>query len=67
MLKFRIGDRVRICDHSDAHGDLGVIDCIQADGIILVLLDQGCIWPVLMTRVSDLKKSKAKLKPAQHT
>jgi hypothetical protein len=49
MVKFRIGDRVRICDHSDAHGDLGVIDCIQADGIILVLLDQGCIWPVLMT------------------
>ena len=56
---FKVGDRVRINDSSEAHGDLGVVCSIQ-NGIISVLLDSGCVWPVL--RELDLKKSQAKLK-----
>ena len=42
----KAGDRVVINDYSDAQGDHGRIDHIQANGIILVELDEGCIWPV---------------------
>jgi hypothetical protein len=41
-----VGDEVVIADYSEAHGDKGKIDRIQNNGIILVELDQGCIWPV---------------------
>ena len=41
-----VGDAVVIADHSDAHGDKGRVDHIQDNGIILVELEQGCIWPV---------------------
>lgn len=41
-----VGDRVRIIDGSEAHGDKGVIITIQADGLLLVELEQGCLWPV---------------------
>lgn len=41
------GDRVRICDGSEAHGDTGGIWTIQDNGIYLVELDDGgCLWPV---------------------
>ena len=42
------GDRVRVCDQSEAHGDLGTVDTIQENGIILVELEGrgGCLWPV---------------------
>jgi hypothetical protein len=35
-----------VSDHSSAHGDKGTIWKIQADGLILVDLEQGCVWPV---------------------
>ena len=41
-----VGDSVVIADHSEAHGDKGRVDFIQENGIILVELEQGCIWPV---------------------
>jgi hypothetical protein len=44
--RWAVGDEVVIADYSEAHGDTGKIDCIQKNGIILVELDQGCIWPV---------------------
>ena len=43
---YAVGDAVTITDHSEAHGDKGAIWHIQDDGIILVELEQGCIWPV---------------------
>jgi hypothetical protein len=44
----KVGDHVRIIDFSEAHGDLGVIDFIQDNGIILVeLTEYGTIWPIL--------------------
>lgn len=42
----KIGDRVIVMDGSEAHGDRGVIAIIQNNGIILVELDEGCLWPV---------------------
>lgn len=47
----KIGDRVRIIDYSDAHGDLGKIDTIQSNGLVLVLLDEGCVWPVAIEEI----------------
>ena len=41
-----VGDAVIVSDHSSAHGDKGTIWKIQADGLILVDLEQGCVWPV---------------------
>ena len=37
------GDKVRIKDSSQAHGDIGIIDCIQSNGIIFVELEE-CTW-----------------------
>lgn len=46
-MKFKVGDRVIINDYSEAHGDKGIIDTIQKDGLILVeLTEYGCIWIV---------------------
>jgi G3E family GTPase len=44
--KWTVGDAVVIDDFSEAHGDRGCIHAIQENGIILVELEQGCIWPV---------------------
>jgi hypothetical protein len=41
-----VGDEVVIADYSEAHGDKGKIVRIQDNGIILVELEQGCVWPV---------------------
>jgi len=41
----KVGDRVRIIDHSEAHGDIGVVWSIESNGIVLVELPQGCLWP----------------------
>ena len=40
-----VGTRVRIADHSEAHGDEGVV-FDSSPTICLIELDQGCIWPV---------------------
>jgi len=53
-----VGDKVVIADHSEAHGDKGRIDCIQDNGIILVELDQGCIWPVTADELKQEKEPK---------
>jgi len=42
-----VGDKVRVMDYSEAHGDIGVIDIMQDNGIIWVeLTEYGCLWPV---------------------
>jgi G3E family GTPase len=47
MSEFKVGDRVVINDYSDAHGDKGIIDTIQENGIILIeLVEYGCICVV---------------------
>ena len=43
--KFKEGDNVIVQDYSEAHGDLGKIWKIQANGIVLIDLGE-CIWPV---------------------
>lgn len=43
----KIGDRVRITDFSDAHGDTGVIISLR-DDMAIVEVDNGCdsyCWP----------------------
>lgn len=49
----KLGDRVKIVDRSEAHGDIGVIwslpsleDEESGNGIIVVELDNGALWPV---------------------
>jgi hypothetical protein len=47
VSEFKVGDRVVINDYSEAHGDKGIIDTIQENGIILIeLIEYGCIWIV---------------------
>ena len=45
MTTWKAGDIAMLVDHSDRHGDIGVIWHVQDNAIIL--LDLGdCIWPV---------------------
>lgn len=41
----KIGSKVIVMDFSEAHGQSGLMWDLQ-NGIGLVLLDEGCIWPV---------------------
>ena len=41
----QVGTRVVVVDGSDAHGDEGVVWDI-GNGICLIELDAGCIWPI---------------------
>jgi hypothetical protein len=58
----KVGDRVKIVDHSMAHGDIATIDTIQKDGIILVEFDadeekgiaQGTCWFVELENELEL-------------
>lgn len=45
--KPKVGDRVTIEDCSEAQGDKGTILYIQSNGVILVELDAGCVWPLV--------------------
>ena len=60
-LCWAVGDSVIVADHSEAHGDKGRVDHIQADGIILVELEQGCIWPVTADELQPNEKDQARL------
>jgi hypothetical protein len=40
-----VGTRVVVVDGSEAHGDEGVVWGI-GNGICLIELDAGCIWPI---------------------
>lgn len=40
------GASVEICDGSEAHGDKGRVMQVQDDGLIIVELEAGCVWPV---------------------
>lgn len=40
-----VGDVITITDYSDAHGDNGIVWRIQDNGIVLVELENGCLWP----------------------
>jgi hypothetical protein len=51
--KWVVGDAVIIADHSDARGDKGRVWAVQPNGIILVALDQGCIWPVTADELQE--------------
>jgi len=38
--------RVRILDHSEAHNEQGHVYAVQQNGITIVELDSGALWPV---------------------
>ena len=59
-----VGDAVVIADYSEAHGDKGRVDFIQDNGIILVELEQGCIWPVT---ADDLQPNSELCNTSQNT
>ena len=41
------GDRVRVVDYSDAHGDTGTVVQNGRGKLVLVELDEeNCLWPV---------------------
>jgi hypothetical protein len=51
----KIGDRVKIVDGSEAHGDIGIVEFIQDNGIILIELDDyGCLWPVTESGITPV-------------
>ena len=58
-MSFKEGDKVRIVDGSEAHNDIGLVDWIQADGIILVDLGE-CIWPVTEQEIRHLEDMEVK-------
>lgn len=41
-----IGCRVEVRDGSEAHGDRGYVFDVGKNGVCLVELDAGCVWPV---------------------
>lgn len=41
----KVGDRVRVTDHSEAHGDEGVVYQIKRT-FWFIELDSGCLWPI---------------------
>ena len=44
---YRVGDRVRVVNGSEAHGDTGTLYHIDPAGVYLVELDaEGAIWPL---------------------
>ena len=45
-VAFNVGDSVRISDGSEAHGERGTIWAIQDNGITLVELEIGILWPI---------------------
>ena len=60
---YAAGDNVEICDGSEAHGDKGKVLWVQDDGLIIVELEAGCVWPVTEHelkphnhRISDTEK-----------
>ena len=53
MTDWKVGDAVVIDDGSIAHGDVGKVWCIEADGLILVELEE-CLWPIL--RADDIRR-----------
>ncbi len=51
MSRWKPGDRVRVVDGSEAHGDLGAVWLVQDNGIVMVELDgYGSLWPILEDR-----------------
>ena len=48
---YAAGDAVEICDGSEAHGDKGKVLWIQDNGLIIVELEAGCVWPVTETEI----------------
>jgi hypothetical protein len=60
-VSIKAGDRVKIKDFSEAHGDIGTVWFITSDGIIVVELDEdeekeiteGTCW--LVTNERDLE------------
>lgn len=51
MLDPKEGDRVVIRDGSEANGDAGSVWFVQANGILLIELDDGGIWPVTANEI----------------
>lgn len=58
-MSFKQGDKVRVVDGSEAHNDIGVVDWVQADGIILVDLGE-CIWPVTEREIRHVEERKVR-------
>ena len=55
-----VGTRVEVRDGSDAHGDRGYVFDIS-NGVCLVELDAGCVWPVSDPREIAATGEKARV------
>ena len=52
---FDVGDRVQIVDGSECHGDIATVWHVQVNGVILLELDTGNIWPVSETEIQRVE------------
>ena len=57
----KIGDKVKIIDGSEAHGDIGVIWSLSSldDGFILVELNEDALWPVSEHEIRPIDKEES--------
>lgn len=62
----KLGDRVKIFDWSEAHGDIGVIwslpsleDEDSGNDIILIELDGGALWPVTGHEIKPINEEES--------
>jgi len=57
-MNFKAGDTVRVIDGSEAHNDIGEVQWIQKDGLIIVELDGGAIWPCTEDELSHVETNE---------
>jgi hypothetical protein len=63
---YAAGDCVEICDGSEAHGDKGEVLWVQDDGLIIVEIEAGCVWPVTEHELKPHNAPGERLEAEQH-
>ena len=66
MTKFIEGQRVQVLDGSNVHGELGKIDNIGLDGIIMIELSDGIMWPVVADEIKKKGKTLTVINQKNH-
>jgi hypothetical protein len=52
---FNVGDRVQIVDGSECHGELATVWHVEVNGVILLELATGNVWPVSETEIQRVE------------
>lgn len=55
---FNVGDRVQIVDGSECHGELATVWHVQVNGVLLLELAAGNIWPVSENEIQQVEQTE---------